>query len=401
MNATATAQPETGPGASVSPSGGGPESLNMNPPLRQTALYSWHLARQAKMTAFAGYAMPTHYPAGILTEHRHTRGSAGLFDVSHMGQIEVHGKEIAARLETELPVDLAQLMPGQQKYALLLNENGGIRDDLMVMHLGEFFLLVVNAAGKQSDFAYLQDRLGRFLDFSLRDDRALLALQGPAAAEVLIFVGASAKKLDSMKFMHVHSLSLAGIDCIVSRSGYTGEDGFEISVPGDQARSLADAFQAHHAVLPVGLGARDTLRLEAGLCLHGQDITPGTSPPEAGLQWAISPARRVDGIRPGGFPGADRILMELQQGTDRRRVGLLPVGRAPIRAGTQLYGETEEPLGEVTSGGFGPSLQRPVSMGYVPTEYAQAGTRLFGKVRGKLLPLTVAPLPFRPHRYYR
>ncbi len=345
--------------------------------------------------------MPAHYPEGIMAEHRHTREQAGLFDVSHMGQIEVHGKQVALRLESELPVDLVGLPENHQKYALLLNDDGGIRDDLMVINRGHSFLLVVNAACKQADLAYLQEKLGHSLDFYLRDDLAMLAIQGPASAEALMAVGADARALSTLRFLQVAKMPLAGSDCLVSRSGYTGEDGFEISLPATQATALAEALLAHRRVLPVGLGARDSLRLEAGLCLSGQDITTETTPIEAGLRWVISPTRRCDGARPGGFPGADRILRELVQGTSRRRVGLQPQGRSPMRSGTPLFSDLGEPLGTITSGGFGPTLQHPVSMGYVRVSHAAPGTRLFGEVRGKRLPVMVNALPFISCQYFR
>ena len=278
---------------------------NKETALRQTPLHPMHLQLGARMVPFAGYDMPVNYPGGIMSEHRHTRDSAGLFDVSHMGQIEVRGEHVAARLESELPVDLVGLPVGRQRYALLLNDDGGIRDDLMAINRGDSFWLVVNAACKHADLDYLERKLGARLDFTLREDLALLALQGPASPGALAAVGADADALEGMRFMQVGDLRLAGVDCMVSRSGYTGEDGFEISLPADRAASLAGALLEQAAVEPVGLGARDSLRLEAGLCLYGQDIGPETSPVEAGLRWAISPARRSGGARPGGFPGAD------------------------------------------------------------------------------------------------
>ena len=259
----------------------------------------------------------------------------------------------------------------------------------------------MNAACRQADLDYLVQKLGTRLDFTLREDLALLALQGPASPDALAAVGADAGALAGMKFMQVEDMRLAGTDCVVSRSGYTGEDGFEISLPADRAPSLAGALLDQAVVAPVGLGARDSLRLEAGLCLYGQDIGPGTSPAEAGLRWAISPARRSGGARPGGFPGADRILDELDRGAKRRLVGLLPEGRAPMRAGTPLYGESGGALGEITSGGFGPTLERPLSMGYVPVHHARPGTMLTAEVRGRRLPVCVTAMPFVPQRYHR
>lgn len=368
---------------------------------RETPLHALHLQLGARMVPFAGYQLPLSYPGGILAEHRHTREQASLFDVSHMGQIEVRGENVAARLETELPVDLVGLPAGRQKYALLLNDEGGIRDDLMAINRGGSFSLVVNAASRQSDLSYLEQKLGGSLDLSLRDDLALLALQGPASADALAAVGADTGDLSGLDFMQVADLRLAGTDCMVSRSGYTGEDGFEISLPADRAASLAEALLEQSVVAPAGLGARDSLRLEAGLCLYGQDIGPGTSPVEAGLHWAISPARRQGGARAGGFPGTGRILEEIERGAGRRLVGLLPAGKAPMRAGTPLFDDHGEALGEITSGGFGATLARPLSMGYVPVHRARPGTMLTAEVRGKRLPVSVAAMPFVPRRYYR
>ena len=374
---------------------------NKETALGQTPLHPMHLQLGARMVPFAGYDMPVNYPGGIMSEHRHTRDSAGLFDVSHMGQIEVRGEHVAARLESELPVDLVGLPVGRQRYALLLNDDGGIRDDLMAINRGDSFWLVVNAACKHADLDYLERKLGTRLDFTLREDLALLALQGPASPGALAAVGADTDALERMRFMQVGDLRLAGVDCMVSRSGYTGEDGFEISLPADRAASLAGALLEQAAVAPVGLGARDSLRLEAGLCLYGQDIGPETSPVEAGLRWAISPARRSGGARPGGFPGADRILGELDRGAERRLVGLLPEGRAPMRAGTPLFGDNGEALGEITSGGFGPTLERPLSMGYVPLRHARPGTMLAAEVRNRRMPVSVTAMPFVPQRYRR
>ncbi len=366
-----------------------------------TPLNALHRRLGAKMVPFAGYEMPVSYPAGILAEHRHTREHAALFDVSHMGQIEVRGDETAALLESELPVDLLGLAAGRQKYALLLNDAGGVRDDLMAINRGDHFLLVVNAACKHADLEYLEQRLGDRLRFTLRDDLALVALQGPESASVLESLGASPEVLAAMKFLHVADLRLDGMNCVVSRSGYTGEDGFEISVPANTVLQLAESLLDHPAVEPAGLGARDSLRLEAGLCLYGQDLDTGTSPVEAGLTWAISPARRAGGERPGGFPGAERILAEVSNGADRRLVGLLPQGRAPMRAGTPLADNQGNPLGAITSGGFGPSIDRPLSMGYVAASHAVPGTELSGEVRGRALPVRVVDMPFVPRRYAR
>ena len=354
------------------------------------------------MVDFAGYDMPVNYPQGIIKEHLHTRAAAGLFDVSHMGQIRVRGDNIADHLETLLPVDLVGLQPGQQKYGLFLNENGGVLDDLMAINLENEFLLVVNAACKHDDLSHLEASLGARLQFSLESDLALLALQGPKAAEVIATILDTPDfDLDTFKFMQVAELSLADCRCLVSRSGYSGEDGFEISVDARQAEELARKLLQHEAVQPVGLGARDSLRLEAGLCLYGQDLDPQITPVEAGLNWAISPARRRGGAREGGFPGDQVILEQMENGCSRKRVGLLPEGRAPMRAGTPLFDLNQNPAGVITSGGFSPSLGHPVSMGYVPTGMATPDTALLAEVRGKMLPLKVTALPFVQQQYHR
>ena len=364
----------------------------------KTPLYDLHLANSAKMVPFAGYSMPVNYGSGIIKEHLHTRNHSGLFDVSHMGQIIVRGSEIATHLETLLPVDLLGLGIGMQKYALLLDARGGVTDDLMVINGGDHFNLVVNAACKHQDLAYLVSSLGGQLEFELWEDRALLALQGPASPVVLESAGQS---LAAMKFMQVAEMNLFGCECIVSRSGYTGEDGFEISVSAAQAIPLAEGLMSHPEVELIGLGARDSLRLEAGLCLYGQDMDTNSTPIEAGLKWAISPVRRSSGARSGGFPGAETILQQLDNGADRKLVGLLPQGRAPMRTGTRLFDQDQNDAGFITSGGFSPSLGHPVSMGYVAAEFTAPGTLLQAEVRSKLLPVSVTKLPFVTHRYYR
>ena len=347
--------------------------------LRRTPLHPLHLEHGAKIVPFAGYEMPVNYPDGILAEHLHTRAAAGLFDVSHMGQISVRGatpENIALALESLIPADLLALPPGRQKYGLLTNPEGGILDDLMVQNLGEHFAVVVNAACKQQDFEHLQrhlEHLNGACQLAFAEDLALLALQGPASAAVLADLG---HDLAGMRFMDVRELELGGIPCTASRSGYTGEDGFELSVAADQAEALARLLLNNPAVKPIGLGARDSLRLEAGLCLYGHDITTTTTPVEAALNWAISPARRVSGERAGGFPGADIILPQMPKKVSRRRVGLVPEGRAPVREGAALQDADGNPVGEVTSGGFSPSLGYPVSMGYVGLAHAEAGTGL-------------------------
>jgi aminomethyltransferase len=371
----------------------------------KTPLHALHLELGARMTPFAGYDMPVQYPPGILKEHLHTRAQAGLFDVSHMGQLVLRPKsgdlaDAALALERLVPVDVLGLAEGRQRYALFTNEAGGILDDLMVANRGDHLFLVVNAACKDADEAHLRAHLSDACEIERLDGRALLALQGPEAGAVL---EAMAPESVEMRFMDVRALTLAGAECIVSRSGYSGEDGFEISVPDDDAVALANALIAHEAVEPIGLGARDSLRLEAGLCLYGSDLDPTTSPVEASLLWAMQKARRAGGAREGGFPGAARILDELANGASRRRVGLLPEGRAPVRGGAPIFAAEDDasPIGTVTSGAFGPSLGGPMAMGYVPGDLAATGTRLFAEVRGKKLPVTVAAMPFVKSNYKR
>jgi aminomethyltransferase len=371
----------------------------------KTPLHALHVELGARMTPFAGYDMPVQYPLGIMKEHLHTRASAGLFDVSHMGQVILRPKsgdlaDAALALETLVPVNILGIGEGRQRYALFTNQDGGIRDDLMVANRGDHLFLVVNAACKNADAAHMRAHLSESCEIERLDDRALMALQGPMAGAVL---QAMAPESAEMRFMDVRDLILNGAECIVSRSGYSGEDGFEISVPNDAAEALARALLAHEAVEPIGLGARDSLRLEAGLCLYGSDLDPTTSPVEASLIWAMQKARRAGGDREGGFPGAARILDELANGTSRRRVGLLPEGRAPVRGGSAVFASEDaaEPVGIVTSGAFGPSLGAPMAMGYVPADLAATGTRLFAEVRGKKLPVKVADMPFIKPNYKR
>lgn len=373
--------------------------------LTRTPLYALHLARGGKMVPFAGYDMPVQYPLGVLKEHLHTRSAAGLFDVSHMGQIELRAKsgklEDAARaLEALIPQDIVALPPGRQRYAQFTNESGGILDDLMVTNLGDRLFLVVNAACKAEDEAHLRAHLSDTCDITALTDRALIALQGPKAEAALAKFCAD---VTTMKFMDVAELSLDGLACIVSRSGYTGEDGFEISVPADGAERLATALLDNPDVLPIGLGARDSLRLEAGLCLYGHDIDTTTTPVEAALSWSIQKSRRSGGARSGGFPGASAILSQLDGGTARLRVGLRPEGRAPVRENAPLFASADstEPVGTVTSGGFGPNLNAPVAMGYLPAALAVRDTVVFAEVRGQRLPLRVAAMPFVPNTYKR
>lgn len=366
--------------------------------LQQTPLYSLHQSLGAKLVPFAGYAMPVQYPLGIIKEHLHTRTRAGLFDVSHMGQVRLHGADAAAALETLLPMDIVDLGLNRQRYAFFTNEQGGILDDLMVTRYQDHLFLVVNAACKAQDIAHLQARIGDHCHVEPLPDRALLALQGPEAVSVLAKLAPAVAELT---FMTGTQLDIAGIPCAVTRSGYTGEDGFEISVPADRAEALARRLLADDAVAPIGLGARDTLRLEAGLCLYGHDIDETTTPIEAGLTWAISKARRSGGARSGGFPGAAIILDQLAHGVSRRRVGIQPEGRAPVREGAELQDEHGQRIGQVTSGSFSPSMNAPVAMAYVAHSHATPGTPVQALVRGKRLPATVVKLPFVPQRYYR
>lgn len=370
--------------------------------LFHTPLHQLHIALGAKMVPFAGYAMPVQYPIGVMQEHMHTRNKAGLFDVSHMGQVIIKGKDYpiaAAALETLIPVDILGLDQDRQRYGFFTNDAGGILDDLMLANRGDHVFVVVNAACKDADIAYMKANLNGVTVTEITD-RALLALQGPAAEAVL---SALDPKAAAMRFMDVATLSLAGAECWVSRSGYTGEDGYEISVPAAQAEALAKELLAHDDVEPIGLGARDSLRLEAGLCLYGQDMDDGLNPVEASLSWAIQKARRTNGARAAGFPGADVILAALETGVDRHRVGLKPEGRAPMRHGVPLFqsedGGTQ--IGFVTSGGFGPSVGGPVAMGTVADGLHQPGTVLYGELRGKRLPVTVTSLPFIPANFKR
>jgi len=374
-------------------------------PLKRTPLHALHLARGGKMVPFAGYEMPVQYPPGVLKEHLHTRAHAGLFDVSHMGQIELRARsgrlEDAARaLERLVPQDIVALPPGRQRYAQFTNEAGGILDDLMVANLGDRLFLVVNAACKEADEAHLRAQLSEACEITALPDRALLALQGPQAEAALATFCAG---VAALKFMDVAALRVMERACVVSRSGYTGEDGFEISVPADGAEALAKALLEDPAVMPIGLGARDSLRLEAGLCLYGHDIDTITTPVEAALTWSIQKSRRSGGARPGGFPGAELILAQLADGAPRERVGLRPEGRAPVRDNAQLFAAADSTaaIGTVTSGGFGPSVNAPVAMGYLPASHAAIGGTVFAEVRGQRLPLRVAPLPFVSPGYKR
>jgi aminomethyltransferase len=378
------------------------EPAHSDDPLLHTPLHAEHVALGARMVPFAGYSMPVQYPAGILTEHNWTREHAGLFDVSHMGQAALGGPDhetTARALEALIPADIVNLKPGQQRYSQLLNENGGILDDLMVTRPTTdeekgYIYLVVNASMKEADYTHIQARLPDGITLVPGEDRALLALQGPSAEGVLARLGSDAV---SLSFMMSGWFEIAGLRCHVSRSGYTGEDGFEISVKADDAVALWRALLADPEVKPIGLGARDSLRLEAGLCLYGHDIDTATSPIEAGLIWSIQKRRREE----GGFPGAERIQREIREGASRVRVGIKPEGRAPAREGSVITTPDGREVGLVTSGGFGPTVNGPIAMGYVAKDVSAVGTDLHLIVRGKPLPAKVAAMPFAPHRYKR
>jgi aminomethyltransferase len=373
--------------------------------LLKTPLHSLHLELGARMMAFAGYDMPIQYPMGVMKEHLHTRAAAGLFDVSHMGQILIRARsgdvaDAARALEAVTPVDVVGLKPGRQRYGLLTNDQGGLEDDFMVANRGDHLYLVVNAACKHDDLTRIKAALSDSCEIEAQFDRGLIALQGPVAEAVL---ASYAPDAEDMLFMDVADLEIGGTPVVVSRSGYSGEDGFEISIPADETDRIARLLLADDRVEAIGLGARDSLRLEAGLCLYGNDIDETTTPVEANLKWAIQKARRKGGEREGGFPGADVILTQFDTGPERLRVGLKPTGKAPVRAGAELY-ENESggsAVGTVTSGGFGPSAGGPVAMGYVPTALSAAGTTLYAEVRGKRLELAISALPFVQTTYKR
>ena len=371
--------------------------------LLRTPLFDLHVELGAKMVPFAGYDMPVQYPLGVMKEHLHTRAAAGLFDVSHMGQVILRGENheaVAKAFEALVPMDVLGLEVGRQRYGLFTNEAGGIDDDLMFANRGDHLFVVVNAACKTEDVARMKTALEPDVSVEVIEDRALVALQGPVAESALARLNAA---VADMRFMDVKTVALLGVDCWISRSGYTGEDGYEISIPADTAEAVCRALLDMDEVEPIGLGARDSLRLEGGLCLYGNDIDAGTSPIEGGLIWAIQKVRRANGERAGGFPGASRIFGDLAEGVARKRVGLAPQGRAPMRAGTQLFAAAEggDPIGEVTSGGFGPTLGGPVAMGYVGSAQAAVGTEVFGEVRGKRLAVTVAKMPLVPANFKR
>jgi aminomethyltransferase len=364
--------------------------------LRKTPLHALHVELGGKMVPFAGYDMPVQYPSGILKEHLHTREKAGLFDVSHMGQAFLSGADPAKALERVTPADVAGLKEGMQRYGLLLNGEGTIKDDFMFSRLtGEGALyIVVNAGTKEGDIAYIGEMLRGVARIEARPDRALLALQGPAAGAVL---ERHSPGIDKLTFMKVVRASVAGAPAIVSRSGYTGEDGFEISIEAKNAERVARALLREAEVLPIGLGARDSLRLEAGLCLYGHDIDETTDPVEASLVWSIGKRRKMD----KDFPAAERIMGKIFNGTARKRVGIRPDGKAPARDGTEIADKSGRVIGQITSGGFGPSLGAPIAMGYVESAFAGDGTEVDLIVRGKPMPARIAPMPFFPHRYRR
>ncbi len=369
----------------------------MSEELLKTPLYDLHLELGGKMVGFAGYSMPVQYPLGIMGEHKHTRAKAGLFDVSHMGQVTVRGENAARDFESLVPVDIVGIEPMTQRYALFTNAQGGIDDDLMVSNAGDHLFVVVNAACKAEDLARMQEGLPN-CEVSAIEDRALLALQGPAAAAVMARI---APETANMVFMDWRPMVIDNIDCLIGRAGYTGEDGFEISLPADQAEAFARTLLADDDVEAIGLGARDSLRLEAGLCLYGHDLDASTSPVEASLLWAMQKVRRAGGDRAGGFPGDDIILRQLAEGVSRKRVGFTVAGRAPVREGAEIQDSDGNTVGHVTSGGFGPTLEAPVAMGYVSIDYAKLGTELKAIVRNREIPLTVAKMPAVPQRYFR
>ncbi len=371
--------------------------------LRKTPLYDLHRDLGAKLTEFAGYEMPVQYGLGILSEHQHTRAKAGLFDVSHMGQVILRGRsytETALALEKLLPTDVLGLEVGRQRYGLLTTNSGGILDDLMFSNRGDHIFIVLNAACKNSDIKHLKSLLEPEILVEEVLNRALIALQGPASETVL---GELNPKVKNMKFMDVETLLVSGVECWISRSGYTGEDGFEISIPAADAELVTRSILSNENVEFIGLGARDSLRLEAGLCLYGHDINQATTPVEASLTWAIQKVRRANGERAGGFIGSKIILKQLDEGTERKRVGFLPQTRAPMREGVEVF-ETErskDTIGIITSGGYGPTVGHPVAMGYIDSKYAQNKNNLFGELRGKRVPVKVSKIPFVPLNFKR
>ena len=371
--------------------------------LRKTPLNALHREFGAKLTEFAGYEMPVQYRLGILGEHQHTRKKAGLFDVSHMGQVILSGQsyeETALALEKVLPMDVLGLEIGRQRYGFLTNDDGGILDDLMFSNRGDHIFVVLNAACKDSDIKYLRSLLEPNISIKEIENRALIALQGPASEAVL---GKYHPQIKNMKFMDVETLPIDGSECWISRSGYTGEDGFEISIPAEAAEPITRSILSNQNVEFIGLGARDSLRLEAGLCLYGHDIDQATTPVEASLTWAIQKARRSNGSRASGFTGSEIILKQLAGGTNKKRVGLLPQTRAPMREGVEIFATetSKEAIGKITSGGYGPTVGYPIAMGYINREYANSKDDLFGELRGKRIPIKVSNLPFVPLNFKR
>jgi len=374
--------------------------MSANENLLTTPLNALHLELGARMVPFAGYSMPVQYPAGLVAEHHHTRTAAGLFDVSHMGQLRLTGPDAAVAFESLMPVDVMGLGLHKQRYGLLLNDEGGIIDDLMFVNRGEDIFVIVNGACKHGDLAHIQGRIGTRCTIEPQFDRALLALQGPQAVTALARL---LPGVEQLVFMTGMPASWQGADLYVTRSGYTGEDGFEISLPASSANAFARALLVQPEVKPIGLGARNSLRLEAGLCLYGNDIDTTTTPVEANLNWAMQKVRRTGGARAGGFPGADKVLAQLDgtQPAQRLRVGLVGLERVPVREHVELHNDAGQKVGEVTSGLLAPTADKPIALAYVQAEYAAVGTRLNAMVRGKAVPMEVSPLPFVPNRYHR
>ena len=363
-----------------------------------TPLYQMHLDASAKMVPFAGYEMPLQYPLGIKKEHLHTRENASLFDVSHMGQIKITGQNAKQALETLVPVDIVDLPQMKQRYAVLTNDNGGVMDDLMVTNIDDGLFLVVNAACKAADYGYLKSLIDRGCKVELLEDVALLALQGPKSSEVL---AQFASTCNEMTFMTAKKLMIGDVECLVTRSGYSGEDGFEISMPAFEAERIAKLFLSDHAVQWAGLGARDSLRLEAGLSLYGHELDENHTPVESSLVWALSKARRHDGVRPGGYPGDSVIMNQLSKGTEAKIVGLQPEGRIPVRDGTLIEDEAGNHVGKVTSGGFGPSAGKPIAIARIAVNFIDDNSALFALVRDKKIPVDVVKLPFVKQNYFR
>jgi aminomethyltransferase len=374
--------------------------LSSPPDLLKTSLHALHIELGARMVPFAGYSMPVQYPTGLMAEHHHTRTAAGLFDVSHMGQLRLVGSDAAAALETLMPVDVMGLPVGKQRYGLLLNDDGGMMDDLMFVNRGPDIFVIVNGACKAGDIAHIRQKIGGRCEVVPMPEMALMALQGPLAVTALQRLAPGIEKL---VFMTGGWFTVAGCECFLTRSGYTGEDGFEISLHESQADTLARALLAQPEVKPIGLGARNSLRLEAGLCLYGNDIDTRTTPVEAALNWAIQKVRRTGGERAGGFPGAEKILAQLDKPSllERIRVGLIALERIPVRDHTELQSMGGAPIGEVTSGLLGPTVNQPVAMGYVKPEFSAIGTKVNAIVRGKPVAIQVSAMPFVPNHYFR